>query len=217
PLPVVYNLMIYAGRFMFAGFPQYTKLLTEMVECSNEKAKNGLSGLRSGKEKIRAFLCYIDHYSMNMKFFDWLDNHGVAHLGGILSRTFTEGSCYLDGLEGSAYSINTTSMDSMLNSIAQMNARMPMVRSIRGQYDKPGMWLDETLSLVKMFNVDCVIYNGTPGCRNTWGMVKPYAMELEKHGYPTHIMNSDAFDERVESWEATVERLDEFFKIRGLL
>jgi hypothetical protein len=42
-------------------------------------------------------------------------------------------------------------------------------------------------------------------------------MELERNGYPTHIMYSDAFDERVESWEATVERLDEFFKIRGLL
>jgi hypothetical protein len=30
-------------------------------------------------------------------------------------------------------------------------------------------------------------------------------------------MNTDAFDERVESWEATVERLNEFFTIRGLL
>ncbi|MBU1172867.1 MAG: 2-hydroxyacyl-CoA dehydratase family protein [Proteobacteria bacterium] len=217
PLPVIYNLMIYGGRFMFAGDHKYTRLLTEMLQAAGEKAKKGLSGLRSGKEKIRAFLCYIDHYSMNLKFYDWLDDHGIAHMGGILSRTFTAGSCYLDGLEGSAYAIDTSSMEAILNSIAQMNARMPMVRSIRGQYDKPGMWLDETLSLVKMFKVDCVIYNGTPGCRNTWGMVKPYAMDLEKHGYPTHIMNSDAFDDRVESWEATVERLDEFFNVRGLL
>jgi hypothetical protein len=30
-------------------------------------------------------------------------------------------------------------------------------------------------------------------------------------------MYSDAFDDRVESWESTAERLDEFFKVRGLL
>ncbi|MBU0991187.1 MAG: 2-hydroxyacyl-CoA dehydratase family protein [Proteobacteria bacterium] len=217
PIPVIYNLFIYAGRFMYAGLPLYTKLLIEMVEAAKAKAQKGESGLRSGKEKLRAFMCYIDHYTLNTKFWEWLDDHGIAHMGGILSRTFADGDCYLEGLEGSSYKIDTSSMDSMLDSIAQMNARLPMVRSIRGQYDKPNMWLDETLSLVKTFKVDCVLYNGTPGCRNTWGMVKPFAMELEKNGYPTHIMNADAFDDRVESWEATKERLDEFFKVRGLI
>ena len=217
PLPVVYNLFIYAGRFMFSGLPLFTQLLQEMVAVAKKRAEKGLSGLRSGKEKIRAFMCYIDHYTLNMKFWDWLDAHSVAHLKKILSRTFADDSCYLEGLPGSSYGINTSSMDAMIDSIAQMNARLPMVRSIRGQFDKPNMWLDESISLAKTFKVDCVIYNGTPGCRNTWGMVKPFAMELEKRGYPTHIMNADAFDDRVESWEATMERLDEFFKVRGLL
>jgi len=79
------------------------------------------------------------------------------------------------------------------------------------------MWLEESLALAKMYNADCMLYNGTPGCRNTWGMVKPFARDVEKHGYPVHIMYDDAFDDRVESWEATKERLDEFFHIRGLL
>ena len=105
----------------------------------------------------------------------------------------------------------------MLESIAQMDARLPMVRSIRGPYDQPGMWLAETLALAKRYRADCIVYNGTPGCRNTWGMVKPFARELEKHGFPVHIMYDDAFDDRVESWEATRERLDEFFQVRGLL
>ena len=43
------------------------------------------------------------------------------------------------------------------------------------------------------------------------------AKDLEKSGYPTHIMYADAFDDRVESWDATSERLDEFFKLRRLL
>lgn len=70
--------------------------------------------------------------------------------------------------------------------------------------------------LAKMFSVDCLIYAGTPGCRNTWGMIKPFAKDIEKQGYPMHIMYSDAFDDRMESWGNTSERLDEFFKIRGL-
>lgn len=217
PLPVLYNLFIYAGRFMFAGYPQYTKLLKEMVEEASLKAAAGETGLRSGKEKLRTFMCYIDHYSMDLKFFDWLDDHGIAHLGGILSRTFRGESSYLEELPGSGYYIDTTSLDSLINSVAQMNARMPMIRSIRGPYDRPGMALDETLALLKMYDVDCIIYNGTPGCRNTWGFLKPFSMELERLGYPTHIMNTDAFDERVESWEATQERLSEFFTVRGLL
>jgi hypothetical protein len=48
-------------------------------------------------------------------------------------------------------------------------------------------------------------------------MVKPFARETEAHGYPTHIMYGDAFDDRVESWAATTERLDEFLNVRGLL
>jgi benzoyl-CoA reductase/2-hydroxyglutaryl-CoA dehydratase subunit BcrC/BadD/HgdB len=168
PLPVIYNLFIYAGRFMFAGYPQYTQLLKDMIATTAERATKGQSGLRSGSEKVRAFMCYIDHYSMDLKFFDWLDDHNIAHLGGILSRTFTHGSAYLKDLDGSGYRIDNSSLDGIINSLAQMNARMPMIRSIRGQYDKPGMALDETLALAKLFNVDCIIYNGTPGCRNTW-------------------------------------------------
>ena len=217
PIPPLYNLFIYGGRFMFAGHPIFTDLLEKMVAKAKDNAAKGLSGLRSGKEKLRAFMCYIDHYTLNTRFWQWMDDHGIAHMGGILSRTFSEGSCYMEGLDGSGYKLDSSSIDSILDSIAQMNARLPMVRSIRGQFDKPRMWLDESLSLLKTFQADCVLYNGTPGCRNTWGMVKPFAMELEKQGYPTLIMNADAFDERVESWEATRERLDEFFNVRGLL
>ena len=79
------------------------------------------------------------------------------------------------------------------------------------------MWLEETLVMAQNFGADCMVYNGTPGCRNTWANVKLIARDLEKHGYPTHIMYDDAFDDRVESWDATRERLEEFFTIRGLL
>lgn len=217
PLPVTYNFLIYGGRFFFAGMPEYTELLREMIKVVEENAKAGRSGLTSGKEKLRAFFFYIDHYALNLNLWKWLDKLEITHIGSILSRSFKEDSPYLKGMEEVAYVIDTTNIDTMIDSIAMINSRMPMVRSIRGPYDRPNMWLEESLALAKMYKADCLVYNGTPGCRNTWSNVKLIARDLEEAGYPTHIMYGDAFDDRVESWEATAARLDEFVTVRGLL
>lgn len=217
PIPPIYQLAIYTGRFLFSGHEIFTRLLESMVESAQERARSGMSGLATGVEKLRTFMCYIDHYTVDLNFWNYLSEKGVVHTGSILTRNYRDNNEYVKGMEGSAYGIDTSSPDAMLDTIAQMNARLPMVRSIRGPYDRKGMWLEESLALAKLTQADCVIYNGTPGCRNTWGMVKPFARDMEKNGYPTHIMYDDAFDDRVESWEATRERLDEFFHVRGLL
>ena len=217
PIPPLYNPLLYIGRFCFSGHPQYTKLLESMVKTAKEYAAAGISGLKSGEEKLRIFMSYIDHYTTDVNFFNYMEERGIAHVGSILSRNFRDDNQYVEDMPGSSYGVEMSSPDAMLDSIAQMNARLPMVRSIRGPYDKKGMWLEESLTFAKMYQADCVIYNGTPGCRNTWGMVKPFARDIENHGYPCLIMNDDAFDDRVESWETTRERLDEFFHIRGLL
>jgi benzoyl-CoA reductase/2-hydroxyglutaryl-CoA dehydratase subunit BcrC/BadD/HgdB len=217
PVPPMFNLALYAGRFTFSGHKEYTKLLESMVKTAKENAAAGITGLKNGKEKLRVFMCYIDHYTVDVNFYNYMEERGIAHVGSILTRNFRDNNKYVEDMPGSSYGIDTSTPDAMLDSIAQMNARLPMVRSIRGPYDKKGMWLEESLVCAKMYDADCMVYNGTPGCRNTWGMVKPFARDVEKHGYPTHIMYDDAFDDRVESWEATKERLDEFFQIRGLL
>ena len=182
-----------------------------------KRAEAGESGLRTGIEKLRVYMFYIDHYTLDLNFWNWFEENSVAHMGGLLSHHFRDNIDYTAELPGIAYGVDTSSPESMLNSVAQMNARLPMARSIRGPYDDPNMWLEETLALAKNFSADCLIYNGTPGCRNTWGNVKLMARDLERHGYPTHLMYDDAFDDRVESWDATRERLEEFFNVRGLL
>ncbi len=90
-------------------------------------------------------------------------------------------------------------------------------KSVRGPYDSPNMWLEDNLALAKIYNVDFVAYNGTPGCRNSWGAVKLFARDMENHGFPTYIMSGDAFDDRMESWETTEARFAEFLKVRKLI
>lgn len=217
PVPGIYHIMIYAARYIYSGRKKFTKMLREMTEIASENARKGIPGLKSGVEKNRTFVIYIDNYALGVSMFRWFEKHGISHMGNILSRTFTENAPYTTGIPGTAYRIDTTSLDTMIDSLADINARMPMTRTIRGAYDAPNMWLEDTLSLAKMYGAESCIYFGTPGCRNTWSNVKLMARDLETHGYPTHIAYGDSFDSRVEAWETTEMRLDEFYKIRGVL
>jgi hypothetical protein len=219
PLPVSYNLIMYSSRFLFGGMQECTVLLESMLTIARENAAKNISGLSGGVEKLRAFFCYIDHYAQNLQLWQMLDGNGIGYQGNILSHSWTHNTPYVTDYhkEEAAYTIDTTDIDSMIDSLGMINSRMPMVKSIRGPYDAPNMWLEDTLGLAKMYSADLIVYNGTPGCRNTWGMVKLFARDTEKAGYPTYIMNTDAVDPRVQSWEATEERFMEFIKVRKLL
>ncbi|MDY6903386.1 MAG: 2-hydroxyacyl-CoA dehydratase family protein [Thermodesulfobacteriota bacterium] len=218
PVPSLYNLIIYAGRYFFAGMPVYTRMLEAMVAECGKKAAQGLSGMRYGEEKIRALFCYIDHFTVDFNFWHWLEDNGIAQVGSLLKGFFVpQTPAIKEGYKEAGYVIRTDTMENMIDSLAQINARMPMVNSIRGPYYQPYMWLEATLQVARTVKPDCIIYSGTPGCRNTWGMVRPFMRDIEKHGYPAHIMNSDAFDFRVESWRTTTDRLEEFLKVRGLM
>lgn len=217
PIPGIYHIMIYTGRYVYSGRKKYTKMLREMVDIVRKNAEQGRSGLKCGREKNRSFLVYIDNYNYGLAMLEWFEKNGISHIGNILSRTFTETAPYTTGVPGTTYRIDTTNLDTMIDSMADINARMPMTRTIRGPYDAPNMWLEDSISLAKMYGADSCIYNGTPGCRNTWSNIKLLARDLEAQGFPTHVVHADSFDGRVESWETTQMRLEEFYNIRGLL
>lgn len=216
PVPGIFHLLIYAARYTYSGGKKFTRMLEEMVALVRDNARAGRSGF-GRPEKCRAFLFYIDNFSFNVGMFDWLASRQVSHMGSMLSRFFPDNAPYRREVPGTCYAIDTRTLDTMIDTLADINARMPMTRTVRGPYDAPNMWLEDSLSLAKMYSADCCIYNGTPGCRNTWSNVKLIARDLEHQGYPTHLVYADAFDGRVENWETTAMRLDEFFKIRGLL
>lgn len=217
PAPPVINGMTYLVRFLYCGQPEGTAVLRDMLETIRANAVAGKSGLSGGEEKVRAHFCYIEHYNTGMHLWQYLDRRGIATFPNILSKAWQQDSPYAKERPGEGYIIDTTDLDAMIDSVAALNARLPMVKSIRGPLYSPGMWLDDTLGVANLYNADCLIYSGTPGCRNTWGNVKVLASETEKRGYPTHLFFADAFDDRVESWEATEARFDEFLKVRGLI
>jgi hypothetical protein len=217
PIPAVYDLLLYGGKFMMGGLPQYTELLEAMVKKAKENVQKGIAGTTSGTEKTRGMFCYIDHYTQDARMWEFLESRDISHLGSLLFGFWQHGMPYTIGRESETYSIDDSSLDSMIDSLAMMNSRMPMVKQIRGPYDMPHMWRDDVLGCANLMKPDFIAYMGTIGCRNTWGMVKLLARDLEKAGYPTIILYGDGFDDRVQSWESITDRIDEFMHVRGLL
>ncbi|MFP4475720.1 MAG: 2-hydroxyacyl-CoA dehydratase subunit D [Desulfatibacillaceae bacterium] len=214
PVPVLFNFFLYAGRFMMGGQPECTELLQSMLDIAKANAREGKSGLLSGREDIRGLFVYIDHYAANIPLWNFLESRNITHLGGILDRFYQDGAPYTQPGEG--YTTSTSDLDSMIDTLAAQNSRMPMVKQIRGPYDAPNMWLDEAKGLAELYSVDFAVYSGTPGCRNTWGMVKLLVRDLERSGLPTFVVNADAFDDRVESWDQTQNRFEEFLDLRRI-
>jgi hypothetical protein len=216
PIPSIYNLFLYSGNFLMGGTKDCTDLLEAMLKKVKENAAKGLAGTSSGKEKIRGFFSYIDHYTTNLRLWNFLDRNEISHLGCILSTFWEDGATYSTERTDAVFRLKKDSLDDMIDSLAMQMSRMPMVKSIRGPYDAPNMWLDDTLIMTRLMKADFVVYFGTIGCRNTWGMVKSYARDLERQGIPTLVMYADAFDDRVQSWEAVTEKMSEFIHLRGI-
>jgi hypothetical protein len=217
PVPAVYDLLLYGGKFMMGGLPQYTELLQAMVKKAKENMEKGIAGTTSGQEKVRGLFCYIDHYTTDARMWSFLESRDISHLGSLLFGFWQKEMPYAQGREKEGYALDDSSLDAIIDSLAAMNSRMPMVKQIRGPYDMPGMWRDDILGCANLMKPDFVTYMGTIGCRNTWGMVKLLAKDLEKAGYPTLVLYGDGFDDRVQSWESITDKIDEFMHVRGIL
>jgi hypothetical protein len=217
PMPPIYDIMLYGAKFMMSGKKEMTGLLESMVKKVRENAKLGRAGTTSGKEKIRGMMCYIDHYTTDARLWDWMDQQEISHIGSLLFNFWQKDNILAKGKEEEGYAINMSNLDTMIDSLVAQNTRMPMVKQIRGPYDAPGMWLDDVLGAAKIMKPDFVTYMGTMGCRNSWGMVKPFARDMERLGYPTLIIYADSFDDRVASWESIRDKIQEFIKVRRII
>jgi hypothetical protein len=217
PVPNIYDLMIYGAKSCMNGRPELTEVLESMVRHAKANAANGASGNSTEYEKARGLFCYIDHYTTDARLWDWLDRNGISHLGSILCRYWQADASYAVGRGDEAYRVEKGSLDGMIDSLADMTARMPMVKQIRGPYDAPQMWLEDNLNLARLLKADFVVYFSTVGCRNTWGAVKLLVRDLEKKGFPSLLLFLDSFDDRVMSWEAVTDKMSEFIHVRGIV
>jgi len=216
PVPPIFTLFIYAGRLSMPGRKAYTAVLESMLSVVRDNAEKGFAGTSSKKERARLLMCYIDHYTTDGRFWEWIDAREISLMPTLIFNFWNEGQEYAKNREEETYRIDTSSLDTMIDSLADINSRMPMVKQLRGPYDAPGMWRDDVLFLSKIMEPDLLIYIGSMGCRNSWGANKLLQRDCEREGLPTMLLFADAFDDRVASWEHCVDKMEEFMHVRGI-
>lgn len=214
PMPPLYAMMNFAFRMIYLGSKQYTTLLESMLKITKANAAKGIAGV--GEEKVRAFFFYIDHFCPNIKWIIWNRKQGISNVAAFLNDFWPKDNPFLKYPE-EGYEMDLTSFDSIIDSLALQTSRFPMVKNIRGPYDAPMMWLDDTLTMARIVKPDVLFYIGTMGCRNTWSNVKLMVRDLEKAGYPTFVSYGDSFDNRVDPVDNLIGKCSEFLKIRGIL
>jgi hypothetical protein len=216
PMPPIFNLFIYAGRLSMPGRKSYTAVLESMLRVVRENAEKGHAGTTSKKERARLIMCYIDHYTTDARFWEWIDSQDISLLPTLIFSFWHEGVVYAEGRQEETYHIDTTNLDTMIDSMADINSRMPMVKQLRGPYDAPGMWRDDLLCMSRIMKPDFLVYIGSMGCRNSWGVNKLLQRDCEREGLPTMLLFADAFDDRVASWEHCIDKISEFMHVRGI-
>jgi len=198
PVPAVFNLIMFGTRFMSSGTPQATEVMKTMYEVVKERYRRGEGVLP--RERARAAFVYLSHFTMGGEFWIWLEHNGISLIMEALAM-----------LGHQHYTIDTSTADTMLNSLAEQAHNMLMTKQIRGPLDYPGQWFEDIATLAKDLNIDCAIYLGTLGCKNTWGGIKVLMKAIEEElGLPTLIIHSDTWDDRVTLWPTIRDQIEEF-------
>jgi hypothetical protein len=214
PVPTMGITYCYSSNIFASGTKLQTALFEEVLRVSLQNAKAGRAGTYSGKEKTRLFMCYIEHFNMDAAFLDWAAANDISLMVNMIWTLWWEGFVISQGLEDECCKIDTSSRESIIRSVAGLNSRLAMNKQLRGPYDAKGQWLSDCTAMAKTFKPDYLIYAGTMGCRNSWGVNKLMQREMEKLGYPFMISFSDCFDDRPNSWESTKREMEEFMRIR---
>ncbi len=197
PVPALFSLYTYGCRFSMWGTPQAEEMMRVMVDVSKRNLQAG--AYPTEREIARCILTYTSFYFDLAGMFNWMDEQGYAYLGDGLNMLFPQ-------------PIDTTSMDTMLDGMAEEASNMPMTR----QMGAPSMamgWCDDVILAVGELNADCAIYPGHHACKQTWSAASILREELDRRvGVPLLILQADSWLKRTTPIGVIQEQIEEFVK-----
>ncbi|MEI8354846.1 MAG: 2-hydroxyacyl-CoA dehydratase family protein [Deltaproteobacteria bacterium] len=181
-------------------FPKATGWLERLVDVTERKvkAKTGMDGVQ---EKIR-FLWYDVSPAWGSKLFPRLR----SELGAVCMKTYYSFHNYIP--------IDTTSMDSMLTSVAKKYLMgTPMTRQAMHTAD---VFCDDIVRICKDDKCDAMIMPCHIGHRDTNAYQKLARDTCRANGIPFFFLGCDVWDERYMSADVVFDRLKTFFQSTGL-
>jgi benzoyl-CoA reductase/2-hydroxyglutaryl-CoA dehydratase subunit BcrC/BadD/HgdB len=197
PIPNIWAFLNVAMKFTVGGRPEAIPVYEAVLNSAKKKIKKGEGALPN--EKIRCLMLYTSIY-FDDKFNDWLEENGVSLLMDILSYFPLS---YID----------TTSLDTMIDGLAEQALNFPMARQMKGPLDEPGGWAEDMVFLAKKYKADCCIFSGNPACKRAHGSLRLVSDRLKKElGIPTLNLEADSWDRRITSLPIIKERILDFLE-----
>ena len=197
PVPALFALYTYGCRFSMWATDIGEEMLRVMVEISKRRHRDG--EYPAEREVARCVLTYTSFYFDFAGMFNWMDESGYSYLGDGLNMLFPQ-------------PIDTSTMDSMLDGMADEASNMPMTK----QMGAPSMamgWSDDVILATKELGADCAIYPGHHACKQTWSSASILREELMKRqGVPLLILQADSWLKRTTPISVIQQQVDEFIK-----
>ena len=175
--------------------------LKRLVDVAERMVKEN-KGMDGINEKIR-FLWYDVSPAWGAKLFPRLRNE----LGAVCMKTYYSFHSYIP--------IDTTSMDSMLKSVAKKYLMgTPMTRQAMHTAD---VFCDDVVRICKDYKCDAMIMPCHIGHRDTNAYQKLAKDTCRANGIPFFFIGCDVWDERYMSPDVVFDRIATFFQSVGLV
>ena len=197
PVPNSYGPLVSKIKFSMGGQTDTVSVLEAVLNSARKKMKKGEGA--TPNEKIRCLMVYTT-VTFDVNFPEWLEEQGVSLIMDILSYFPLK-------------PINTTSVDTMIDGLADMGIDFPMARQMKGPTNEPAGWAEDMVFLAKKYKADCAIFSGNPACKRAHGSLRLLSDRLKNEvGIPTLNLEADSWDQRIASLPVIKERILDFLE-----
>lgn len=197
PVPNLFSLFTYGTRFTMWGTDEAVKAMEMMVE--NVKERLNEKTYPAHGEVARTLWVYTSYYFDLANLFLWMQEKGYTHLGDGLDLFFPE-------------AIDTSSLDSMIEGLANAAWNMPMTRQVGGEVMSVS-WTEDVIHAARELKADCAVFCGHHACKQTWSVVSILRNELMKRlGIPLLTLQGDSWIRRITPVGVIQKELDDFIR-----
>ncbi len=195
PLSNIYCVLVELMKYIWSGRPEaveFFKIARETAKALMEKGEGAFPNQRA-----RTLWTYSGIY-FDMELFRWLEEIGVAFVQDCFGW-------YPDKV------IDTSTVDTMIDGLADRTLNQPMTRQHKGAWDGPAGWAEDMIFLARELDIDACIYSGNLACKQTWGCLRLMTERIRNElGIPTLRLETDILDKRITPVSVIKEQIEEF-------
>ncbi len=195
PLPNIYSVLVQLAKLVWAGREETVPFFQIARDTAKDLVAKGQGAFEN--QRVRSLWLYSGIY-YDMEIWRWMEKVGMVYLQDCFSW-------FPDKI------IDTSTIDTMIDGLAERTFNMPMTKQHKGSWDSPEGWAEDMLFLAKELKADCTVFSGHLACKQAWGAYRLMRdMFKSELGIPSLRLESDILDRRITPVSVLKERIEEF-------